>query len=842
MVAPDDARHAGDLPLLQRVTRAQKVVAGAGLLGTLIAVVATGQPLPWPLSALRQLLGWLPGADAPGDVPGVLVDHSPYPVAVALLAAVVLAGPVVLWLVMSWRIARFVPLPLVGFVSAGVLFFALFSRSPMLTLWGWLVVATLAIAYLNYYRKGRFGYTRGTTAAIFAHVALMCFFVALPLVLIELLGADAGADVTQRGSTAPDCGVLEMTPEGCQTQPAAVLPPHDVRPITADGRIEVATDATSPAALRALFDQVRAVWDVGRPDTPDAAAYRDRLGAAASEVAGDAGGLFRAAQPSIEVRIRCAAVPDLPDVDPVLATGRFALTDQGAQQIGLASTDEVVFETSGRRDCDPPPAPRGAVTVEQVFGAVEEMGLDVTNPRTPTIATLDPEAAGLTTCYAYGCLQQVETDQFTVTVWPTAEAARARVDRVPGEAVGGQIAAGWLGALAMGVLDPFRHVVPFGPLTTVHLSADFDVYEAAVGCRDPDIDACVDAYLDRLEAAATRFDGPGDASAQPSAAASDPAAPAGAQRLAGGGALHPNVAPVAALKAATLDAIDLRDATAVAVDPDGGVWILVQGEPGTGRRPIVHGHRSTALRVLGDRVDVVREIPAGSVASLLTSQVGGEVSVGVHRSGESGVAVLAADPADDRTIAVPAEDLVQVGPLALTDDGGVVAGHTDRARIDAFPASGGVHHLLGFSGFDPDARVQVDEPLGDIAAVAALPGDRVAFVTSDDDRRLLRVLDRDEVRTVALPRTKRQVHTVGPAPGDRLLAVAAGPDTYPQIQTIDVETGAVEVVAALEGVVAHADGPRGVAGVLWPVAAATDGHDLVFLADGYLWRLPGVFG
>jgi hypothetical protein len=52
------------------------------------------------------------------------------------------------------------------------------------------VVAVLAVTYINYWRKGRFGYTRGVAAAFFAHIALICFFISLPIVLSVVL-ADA---------------------------------------------------------------------------------------------------------------------------------------------------------------------------------------------------------------------------------------------------------------------------------------------------------------------------------------------------------------------------------------------------------------------------------------------------------------------------------------------------------------------------------------------------------------------------------------------------------------------------------------------------------------------------
>jgi dipeptidyl aminopeptidase/acylaminoacyl peptidase len=311
------------------------------------------------------------------------------------------------------------------------------------------------------------------------------------------------------------------------------------------------------------------------------------------------------------------------------------------------------------------------------------------------------------------------------------------------------------------------------------------------------------------------------------------------------------------VEGARLDEIDLYEAVAVAVDPDGGVWVLVQGEPGTGRTPIAHAHRATVLRVHDDRVESTRSIPGGSQAWLLTAEAGGEVTAGFLAPGEiaeegepadpagkTDLNILTSDPADDRAIRVAREEVVQVGALAVALDGTHVAGRDDSTRIDAIAPDGDVDHLLGFSGFDPDADVQLNTPLGEVRSLVALPDGRVAFVTTDGGENALRLLDGDQVRTIDLtpPDRSREIQSITPAPDGQLLAVAAGPDTHPQIQVIDVDTGEAQVVADLEGVLRHPEGPYGTPGALWSVAAATDGTDLVFLADGYLWRLPEVFG
>jgi hypothetical protein len=182
-----------------------------------------------------------------------------------------------------------------------------------------------------------------------------------------------------------------------------VLPPYDAT-ITAIDEIDVVTDAIDPADLRDVFDDVRA----------------DR-----SE--GD----------SWTVTIRCASLQPSDDVDPTLATGRFANTQEGLAETGLESVDDAEFETTGRRDCEPgDPTTPGAVTMEQVLTAIDDAGLPAPNPRDTSRV-----------CRNLGCLERTTTDLFTVMVWPTAEDAEDWADGL--------------------ILD----VILVGPVTTVHFEA-----------------------------------------------------------------------------------------------------------------------------------------------------------------------------------------------------------------------------------------------------------------------------------------------------------------------------------------------------------------------------------
>jgi hypothetical protein len=398
--APQNEQDAdGPLRLLQRLSRAQRVIVGAGLLGILFAVAAGGL----------------------GDGQSALVRRA-YLVAVGLQAVLLMAGALLLWLTVSWRIARFPVVGLIGSFGFAGLFALLFSLSPMATLIGWIVIGLLAVSYIHFWRKGRFGYTRGMSAALFSHIAVICFFVGFPLALVTVLTA-ADAPVSP-WNFLPNSDMSQPThqatgPPGFEGKRAMTpAPPADWR-IVEDGLVEVVADATSPADLRALFD---AQWGNvrGHVAQKDAKMWR--------------------------VRIRCASVPDVPGVDPTLATGRFvvsgtegtytveelrSLADEysaagdraGAEwagnyaavleQAGLAASDDFLLEISDRADCEPLPPPANAVTSDEVIAAAERAGLEVTNPRDAT-----------TLCHELGCLRRTTADEVTIIMWPTAEAAR----------------------------------------------------------------------------------------------------------------------------------------------------------------------------------------------------------------------------------------------------------------------------------------------------------------------------------------------------------------------------------------------------------------------------------
>jgi hypothetical protein len=151
--------------------------------------------------------------------------------------------------------------------------------------------------------------------------------------------------------------------------------------ITAPGQVEVLTDVAEAGDLRSVFDDVRDKRTEGH---------------------------------SWRVTITCALVADPDASNAVLATGRFANTQQGLAETGLADTEDVEFATTGGACVHEQPNVPGAVTPEQVIAAVEDAGLTAPNPR---------DASNF--CAELGCVERTTTDAFTVTVWPSrADAAR----------------------------------------------------------------------------------------------------------------------------------------------------------------------------------------------------------------------------------------------------------------------------------------------------------------------------------------------------------------------------------------------------------------------------------
>ena len=179
----------------------------------------------------------------------------------------------------------------------------------------------------------------------------------------------------------------------------------------------------------------------------------------------------------------------------------------------------------------------------------------------------------------------------------------------------------------------------------------------------------------------------------------------------------------------------------------------------------------------------------------------------------------------------------EVGAIGVVGRDEVLLGSAERGEIARVTPEG--------------VETVVEGDFGAVKAIAPLDDGTVAFVAGDDglfvadlvDGTASRV-DTGDVQPVAagstgnvdmsgLPRRDRwPMAPIAPAPGGRIVAVGEH-EGHPRITLVDPGTGEVEVLADLEGVVPTVEER---------VAAAVVGDDLFFLAEGSLWKKPGVVG
>lgn len=263
-----------------------------------------------------------------------------------------------------------------------------------------------------------------------------------------------------------------------------------------------------------------------------------------------------------------------------------------------------------------------------------------------------------------------------------------------------------------------------------------------------------------------------------------------------------------------LEDLDLTTASAVAADDGGGLWMLTETE---------------VLHADDGRVDLTLRVPGASLATGPRGRVAVSTS---STSIDAAIIVFGTDPAADCTTALALPQDSRINDVTITDDSTVLVSYSDadfiEGRIVALEPDGDVRSVVGLADADTESDVEVEEPLSAISSLVALPNDRVAFVTAGDG--VLHLLDNGEIRTIDAPvDSSRTLRLTGPAPGGRLLAIAARAETHPQIQVIDVDTGQTDTVTDLEGV---EEGD---------VDATAVGDDVVYLANGRLWRLASVF-
>lgn len=295
-------------------------------------------------------------------------------------------------------------------------------------------------------------------------------------------------------------------------------------------------------------------------------------------------------------------------------------------------------------------------------------------------------------------------------------------------------------------------------------------------------------------------------------------------------------------------------------DADASLGELAPGESTldqapVGRAALVTAGSADRFYLYFHQFDVLADVTAdGRIEQLgyasTGSAVQGPTVVGFSTSGA--MAVAQAPSGDEpgsrvllRNFNAPFDGQVPtafpVGAVALADDRSLVVGSADEARIDLVGPDGTAVGLLGPAG--SDARVVTDEPLGPVVAALRLADNRVVFVADTTDGRQLYVLDDTTVRPVEAELRGDQVNpvafegddplataSIAPAPDGRLLTVGLVRDDTLAIALLDVDEGTVEVLTELEGIEPSAERP---------ISAAAVGDDVVFLADGRLWRIAG---
>jgi hypothetical protein len=315
--------------------------------------------------------------------------------------------------------------------------------------------------------------------------------------------------------------------------------------------------------------------------------------------------------------------------------------------------------------------------------------------------------------------------------------------------------------------------------------------------------------------------------------------PAGAALLTAGSTDHRAVRD----EDATVHDLDLRWAVRIArgtddddlrvlVDSPAGPHLvevgadeLVEGRPQAVIYPLFLDRTSAAIAPTGEAVVAYREID-------------GTTSIRVDRH----------SPTDVARHTVP----FHVGALHLADDMSVLAAGLDDTRLVHIAVDGTTVLLLGPPG--SGARVTTDD-LGTVVDVLRRDDGRIAFVADErdgpggerlyllDDTTVTAIdttLDGEPVDTVRgtgeTPAPGRRadrsaVTALAPSPDGRILTTGLSPGGHPRIALVDADTGAVEVLARLDGVAPTVDDP---------LSAAIVGPDLIFLARHRLWRIPGV--
>jgi hypothetical protein len=276
--------------------------------------------------------------------------------------------------------------------------------------------------------------------------------------------------------------------------------------------------------------------------------------------------------------------------------------------------------------------------------------------------------------------------------------------------------------------------------------------------------------------------------------------PSGVEALGGGGSTDPRDAT-----GDTSDPhdLDLENAARVHADQSGDIWVLTYG---------------TVVHIVDGHVDDIYDIGAGPEAiSAITVDPEGRLAA----TNVTSIITFEPGEAEPRVI-TDRFGGIRANAIAYQADGTLLAGGYLGDRLVAVTDDGEKSDVLDL----PDDPGTV---LGPIGFVTVLPDGRIAVASwaTEDGLDLSVVADR-AVRPIGegadQPRPPEPITSLAPAPDGRLLVTS--PD---RIDAVDVDTGESDTLVALDG----AEGTP---------SAAASGDDLIFLADGRLWRLPDAFG
>jgi hypothetical protein len=287
----------------------------------------------------------------------------------------------------------------------------------------------------------------------------------------------------------------------------------------------------------------------------------------------------------------------------------------------------------------------------------------------------------------------------------------------------------------------------------------------------------------------------------------------GATLVGGGG----DVAPADLVDGADagLTDLDLSQASHVLADGDGGLWILVAGDPQGAALLRVRDREITDARSLDTEggAEPFGGFPTERAAATPDGRV-----VLARFAGDD-LWVVGIDGAEDRHI----DATFSLGDVAVADDGTILVADQQAAEVVGYTSDDTAIDVVGTA---PNATIRLDEPLDIPVSLAAPADDTVAVVTDSTGVRTLRLF--------------------GPGFDGEGLLVGEEDDALGSVTA--TEDGRILVVQPGERVTlidpAQPDEPRtvldGDGESLTSVAAV--GEDLYALTGDRLWTVEGALG